>query len=167
MAPVACIPKAVLIEPLKELEPVLMEEMIPARVRVPETLAVPPTSRLVSVKTPALIPSLAVELVNSNLSEAEALTRLVRPLTVRVEAKVVAPDIEAVPPTSRDVSVLLPALMPSLELLVISKLVETETPPLKVARPVVVAVPVKTLLVVTKRLPATLKSLPVDMAPVA
>ena len=43
------------------------------------------------------------------------------------------PEIDAVPPTSSEVSVLLPALMPNLELEVISTFFEKEAPPLKVA----------------------------------
>jgi len=51
---------------------------------------------------------------------------------VRMPASVSVPEMEAVPPTSRVVLVAPPALIPSLLAPVISKLVDTETPPLKV-----------------------------------
>ena len=55
-----------------------------------------------------------------------------RPVTVRVELRVVAPDMEAAPPTSRVVSVVPPGLIPSLEdmeaIPITSKLVEIEAP---------------------------------------
>ena len=116
--------------PEKELDPVLMEVMIPAKVSVPDMEAVPPTSNMVSVKTPALIPNLAVAEVSSKLlaTEAEPPNR-------------VRPEILAVPPTSRLVSVAPPALIPNLLLPVISKFVETEAPPEKVVSPVYKDVP--------------------------
>ena len=54
------------------------------------------------------------------------------------------PEIEAAPPTSNEVLVSPPALMPSLELESISKLEETLTPPEKSVKPVkaLVEVPV-------------------------
>ena len=59
-----------------------------------------------------------------------------------LEPKVTLPEILAVPPTSNEVSVLFPALMPKRVLPVNSKLVDTETPPEKVESPVMVKVPV-------------------------
>src|SRR6266498_4878081 len=56
------------------------------------------------------------------------LEKVVAPVTVSVLPKVVTPEILAAPPTSRAVSVTLPALIPNLELVVNSKLVETDTP---------------------------------------
>ena len=56
--------------------------------------------------------------------------------------KVVVPDMDAVPPTSRVVLVELPALIPKRLSPVTSKLVETETPPEKEVRPAIVKAPV-------------------------
>lgn len=53
-------------------------------------------------------------------------------LEVAAPVWVKTPDMEAAPPTSNDVLVVLPALIPNLVLPVSSKLVETETPALKV-----------------------------------
>ena len=62
-----------------------------------------------------------------------------------IPLKVVAPEILAVPPTSNEVLVAPPGLMPSLVSPVSSKLVETETPPDKVTKPsaVIAPIPVK------------------------
>ena len=68
--------------------------------------------------------------------------RIVAPDTVRVEPNVVAPEIEAVPPTSKVVLVSPPALIPSLELVVISRLEDIETPEVKVVRLLKVQAPV-------------------------
>ena len=70
----------------------------------------------------------------SKLADREALVREVKPVTFRVENKDTAPEMEAVPPTSNEASVAFPALMPNLESVVISRLVETDTPALKVLR---------------------------------
>ena len=50
--------------------------------------------------------------------------------------RVVAPEMEAVPPTSNEVSVALPALIPNLESESISKLDDTDTPAEKSVNPV-------------------------------
>src|SRR3989344_2574785 len=60
--PVAWTPLVTSRPPEKEFEPVLDEVMIPARVRVPETEAVPPTSSLVLIVPPALMPTLPLVL---------------------------------------------------------------------------------------------------------
>ena len=62
--------------PEKELEPVLVLVMRPAKDKVPEMEAVPPTSRVVSVALPALIPSRELAEVNSREPEPEALMKL-------------------------------------------------------------------------------------------
>src|SRR3989338_8526377 len=51
---------------------------------LPDIEAVPPTSKEVFMKLPALIPSLPVELVSSKLPDTEALVNEVRPVTERV-----------------------------------------------------------------------------------
>ena len=73
--PVACTPFDTSRPPEKELEPVLEEEMMPARVSVPLTLAVPPTSKVVSVASPALTPNLEAVDVNSKEPEPEAFAK--------------------------------------------------------------------------------------------
>ena len=55
----------------------------PAKVRVPDIEAVPPTSNMVSVAVPALIPNLAADDVNSNEPELEAFTIVNWPPTVK------------------------------------------------------------------------------------
>jgi len=87
-------------EPEKELEPVFTEVRMPARVRVPEIDAVPPTSNRVSVAPPALIPRLPV--VISKPVEEEA-----PPLNVCNPVKVLAPKIARVPVVGR-VTVVMP-----------------------------------------------------------
>src|SRR3989344_734868 len=63
----------------------------------------------------------------------------VLPETVRVEPRVVAPLMDAVPPTSKVVVVSPPALIPTLLLPVTSKFVDTETPPENVQKPLTVS----------------------------
>ena len=69
--------------------------------------------------------------------------RVVFPTTLRVEPRVRAPLMDAVPPTSNEVLVSPPALMPSLVLPVSSKLLDTDTPVLKVERALKMGAPVK------------------------
>ena len=82
--PVPWMPLVVFKLPEKVLEPVLVEVNMPARVRVPEILAVPPTSRAVSVLFPALMPKRPLAEVSSEFPETEALTNEVRPVRVLV-----------------------------------------------------------------------------------
>ncbi len=82
-------------EPEKVLEPVLPEVMMPAKVRVPEIEAVPPTSRAVSVLPPALIPRRLLAPVNSKFPEAEPFTIEVRPVRVLVPETVRVVKAEA------------------------------------------------------------------------
>ena len=99
---------------------VVAVEFPPTNKFVP-TEATPPTSNMVSVKSPALMPNLAVVEVSSNLSDTEALDKEVRPeVAVRVPPRVTLPEILAVPPTSSIVSVKPPALMPNLAVVEVS-----------------------------------------------
>ena len=86
-------------EPAKELEPVLVPVRMPASVRVLEILAVPPTSNMVSVFAPALIPSNEVAEVNSNEPEPEALTKEKRPVWVVAPVTASVPPMVVLPPT--------------------------------------------------------------------
>jgi hypothetical protein len=83
------------IDPENVLEAVLLEVITPPRVRVPDMLAVPPTSRVVLITFPALMPSRELVPVNSRLPEILA-------LLLRVNC----PETEAVPSTSRLVETL-------------------------------------------------------------
>src|SRR3989344_4625618 len=116
---------------------------VPPRVTLPEILAVPPTSSIVSVKPPALMPNLAVVEVSSKRSDTEALDKEVRPeVAVRVPPRVTLPEILAVPPTSSIVSVKPPALMPNLAVVeVSSKRSDTEALDKEVRPEVAVRVP--------------------------
>ena len=66
------IPLDTLSEPEKELDPVLVSVMTPPKVRVPDILAVPPTSNLVSVLLPALMPRLPVVISKPDEEDAPA-----------------------------------------------------------------------------------------------
>src|SRR6266498_2013205 len=101
-----CNPKVVFNDPVKELETltpvwVIAETTLKVlpRVVAPEILAVPPTSRVVSVLLPALIPSKAVVLVNSKLPAREALElKSALPVTDRVPVRVSLPLATILPP---------------------------------------------------------------------
>ena len=76
-----------------------------------------------------------------------------------VPARVKLPEIEAAPPTSREVLVSPPALIPSLELVVSSKLVVIDAPLVKKTKPSKAVEPF------TSRPPDTNKSLVPDIVP--
>src|SRR3989338_1611058 len=95
------------------------EQLVSPEPKVEEAEAWPMMSRSPEMET--LAPKSALPVV-------ERVEREVNPTTLRVEPRVVAPEMEAVQPTSREESVDPPALMPSLVSPVNSKLLETETP---------------------------------------
>src|SRR3990167_2211104 len=119
------------VEDQRRREPVA--QLVSPEPKVLEAEAWPMMSR--SPETETLAPKSALPVV-------ERVEREVNPTTLRVEPRVVAPEMEAVPPTSREESVDPPALMPSLVSPVNSKLEETETPLLKVARALKMGAPV-------------------------
>jgi len=104
----------------------LMKEARPVKVEVPPTERFPAVTKLPAV---TLVPTVSERLRFSEPEkefDAVALVWVIAERTESVEPKVTAPEMEAVPPTSRDVSVAPPALIPSLVLPVSSKLPETE-----------------------------------------
>ena len=77
-----------------------------------------------------------------------------------LDPKKALPDMEAIPPTSKVVSVAFPALMPNLLFPVISRLVDIDAPAEKRAKPSKAALPL------ISRSPETRRSLEAEIVPV-
>src|SRR3989344_2060810 len=108
-------------------------------VRIPILLLAASTDKVLVSRDKPLTPpdnTKSVSLVNVHVA-ALAVT-----VSAEVSPMMREPDILAVPPTSSVVLVSPPALIPKRLLPVTSKLVETETPPEKVAKPSVVIAPI-------------------------
>ena len=132
-------------EPAKEEEPVPEKVLVPEVVKAPEMEAVPPTSNIVSVLLPALIPNLEAKPPSSKDSEPEALTKEKRPVWV------VVPVILVLPLTVKAVPTIAAALKP----------LETNNEPAKEEEPV----PEKVLVPEVKKLPETEATPPNDAVP--